>query len=599
MAKDKKKTTIKYTSRDYTTIRQDLIEFAKRYYPDSYQDFNESSFGALMLDTVSYVGDILSFYLDYQANEGLLDTAIEYNNVVKISKQMGFRFQGKSSASGIITLYCIIPANNLGLGPNASYLPILKKNSQIRSKNGVSFLLESDVRFDNPNNEIVVARINSTTGTPSSYAVKTYGKIISGVLSEETVTVGDFKRFQKIQLSSRNISEILSIVDLEGNEYFEVDFLSQNVIYKNVSNRGEDRDDVPSILKPFVVPRRFTVEQEYGKTSIQFGYGSDSELAEPSIAEPSNVTLKLHGKDYISDVSFDPSKMLSTDKFGVAPSNTRLIIKYRTNSSTNVNAAAGSVTEVSNPIVEFNNPQTLSTATANRVRASIECFNDESITGDVSPITSDELKIRTLANHAAQNRAVTSEDYKSIIYSMPPKYGAIKRCQIIRDMDSFKRNINVYLLSSDEKGYLVQSSQTLKNNLKVWLGHMKMVNDTIDIIDGKIINIGINFKIIADKDYNRFDIMEKCTEALREKFSEPSDIGEPIYLTEIYSTLNRVRGVVDTEDVEIAIMKGPSYASTSYTSREGMSDNGRSLKCPLNAAFELKFPKQDIKGVIK
>ena len=140
MAKDKKKTPIKYTSRDYASIRQDLIEFAKRYYPDSFQDFNESSFGAMMVDSVSYVGDILSFYLDYQANESLLDTAIEYNNVVRLSKQMGYKFQGKPTSTGIITLYCVIPANSMGLGPDSSYLPILKKNTQIKSKNGVSFL---------------------------------------------------------------------------------------------------------------------------------------------------------------------------------------------------------------------------------------------------------------------------------------------------------------------------------------------------------------------------------------------------------------------------------------------------------------------------
>ena len=599
MAKDKKKTPIKYTSRDYTSIRQDLIEFAKRYYPDSFQDFNESSFGSMMIDSVSYVGDILSFYLDYQANEALLDTAIEYNNVVRLSKQMGYRFQGKPTSTGIITLYCVIPANSMGLGPDSSYLPILKKNTQVKSKNGVSFLLENDVRFDNPNNEIVVARINSTTGTPTSYAVKTYGKIISGVLSEETVTIGPFEKFKKVDLSSRNISEILSVVDLEGNEYFEVDYLSQNVIYRDVTNRSSDKDDVPSILKPFVVPRRFTVEQEYGKTSLQFGYGSDSELADPSVAEPSNVVLKLHGKDYISDFSFDPSKMLDTDKFGVAPSDTQLIIKYRTNSSDNVNASAGSVTEVSKPIVEFNNPQVLSSATSRGVRGSIECHNENSITGDVNPITSQELRKRTMANYAAQNRAVTSQDYKSVIYSMPPKYGAIKRCQIVRDMDSFKRNINIYLLSSDEKGKLTKSSQTLKNNLKVWLSHMKMVNDTIDIIDGKVINFGIDFEVIVDKDNNKFEVITDCTNALRDKFSEPLDLGEPIYLTEIYSTLNRVRGVIDTSDVTITIKGGPSYATTSYSAREGLSSNGRGMLAPLNAAFELKFPKQDLKGVIK
>lgn len=599
MAKSKKTSPVIYTSREYTSIRDDLLQFAKRYYPESFQDFNESSFGSLMIDTVAYVGDILSFYLDYQTNESLLGTAIEYNNVVRLSRQLGYKYQGKPTSSGIVTLYCIIPSNSIGLGPNSSYFPILKKNTQLKSKNGVSFLLDEDVRFDNPNNEIVAARIDQTTGTPTSYAVKAYGKVISGILSEETIVVGEFERFKKIELSSRNISEILSVVDLEGNEYYEVDYLSQNVIYKDVTNRGLDKEDAPSILKPFVVPRRFTVEQTYGKTTLQFGYGSDSELAEPSIASPNNVVLKKHGKEYISDFSFDPSKLLSTDKFGVGPANTRLIVKYRTNNSRNTNAAAGTLKTVSNPIIEFNNPQNLNNNTIRNVRSSIECYNESPITGDITPETSEELKIRTMDNYAAQNRAVTTQDYKSVIYAMPQKYGAIKRCQVVRDSDSFKRNINIYLLSQDEKGKLTTASQTLKNNLKVWLGNMKMVNDTVDLIDGKIINIGINFKIVADKNSNRFEILDACTEALKNKYIEPFDMGEPIYLNEIYSTLNRVRGVLDTEDVEIVVKRGSSYSTTTYSVAEGKVNGGRELMSPLNAAFEIKFPDLDIKGTIK
>lgn len=599
MAKRKKTTPVIYTSREYASIREDLLQFAKRYYPESFQDFNESSFGSLMVDTVAYVGDILSFYLDYQTNESLLNTAIEYNNVVRLSKQLGYKYQGKPTSSGIVTLYCIIPANTLGLGPDSSYLPILKKNTQLKSKNGVSFLLEEDVRFDDPSNEIVAARINQTTGTPTSYAVKAYGKVISGILSEETITVGEFEKFKKVELSSRNISEILSVTDLEGNEYFEVDYLSQNVIFKDVTNRGVDKDTSPAILKPFIVPRRFVVEQAYGKTTLQFGFGSDSELSDPSVAEPSNVVLKKHGKDYISDFTFDPSKLLSTDKFGVGPANTRLVVKYRTNNSGNSNAAAGSLTTVSNPLVEFNNPQSLNSVTAKSVRTSIECFNESPITGDVTPVTSDELRMRTMDNYAAQNRAVTTQDYKSVIYALPQKYGAIKRCQIVRDVDSFKRNINIYLLSEDQRGFLTTASQTLKNNLKVWLGHMKMVNDTVDIIDGKIVNIGIEFKVSADRTSNRYELLDACTQALKDKFLEPLDMGEPLYLGDIYATLNRVRGVVDTEDVKIVVKRGQSYSTTTYSVEEGLSDDGRVLSAPLNAAFEIKFPDLDIKGTIK
>ena len=217
-----RKTPIKYTSRDFDSIKNDLVEHAKRYYPDTFKDFNEASFGALMLDTVAYVGDILSFYLDYQTSESFLDSAMEYNNVIRLARQMGYKFKSNPSSFGTVAIYCIVPASSTGLGPDTSYLPLLKKGTELSSTSGNVFMLDDEVRFDDPSNEIVVARTDTTTGLPTHYAIRSYGRVVSGLFSVQKISVGSFERFRRVKLDSANVSEIISVRDSEVNEYFEV-----------------------------------------------------------------------------------------------------------------------------------------------------------------------------------------------------------------------------------------------------------------------------------------------------------------------------------------------------------------------------------------
>jgi len=594
----KKTRPIKYTSRDFDSIKQELVEYSKRYYPDTFRDFNDASFGSLMLDTVAYIGDILSFYLDYNVNETFLDSATEYDNIVRLSRQMGYKFKASPSSFGLAAFYVIVPANSTGLGPDTSYIPVLQKGTRLTSESGNGFILEEDVNFDNPSNEVVVARVDDSSGVPTSYAIRGYGKIASGRMRVKEITVGAFKKFRRIMIDDPNVADIISVMDSDGNEYFEVDYLSQNVVYQEVANRGADRDSVPSILKPVVVPRRFVVERELGSVNLQFGYGSTSELQSPSVADPTNVIFEMHGRDYITDTSFDPSKLLQTDKFGISPSNTTLTITYRANDPGNVNAAAGSVTQVSAPVLSFKDTTNLAPASMSDVRASLECFNEEPIVGDISLPTAEELRRRTIDHFATQNRAVTQQDYEAAVYAMPEKFGSIKRCRIVRDPDSLKRNLNLYVMSENSFRKLSVANTTIKENLKTWLGKYKMINDTIDILDAKIANIGVEFEIVVADQQNRFDVLSNCVSVLRDKFSEPLYIGEPLYISEIYGILNKVKGVVDTKNVKIVQKTGDGYASIALDVDSLVSADARYLSVPENVVLEIKYPDNDIKGAV-
>jgi hypothetical protein len=595
---NKKKTPVRYTSREFDSIKQDLVEYAKRYYPESYRDFGEASFGSLMMDTVSYTGDILSFYLDYQVNESFLDSAAEYNNVIRLARQQGYKNRGVPTTSGVVNFFIIVPANNIGLGPDSKYLPILKRGTLCSSVGGGSYVLSADVDFAHPSNEIVAARVNPTTGVPTKYAIKASGLVLSGKFVQETFTVGNYQRFRKLALSAPRMSEVITVFDSEGNEYYEVDHLSQDVIYREVINRASDSDMVPSVLRPYSVPRRFTVETIGPTSYLQFGYGSDNEIDEASPVDPSNIILEFHAKNYISDESFDPSKLIFSDKFGISPTNTTLTISYRVNTQRDVNSRTTSINKVKKAIWSFRDPVSLQASQVESVRSSLECINPEPLVGDVSSPSVEELRTRAIDYFATQNRAVTKHDYESIIYKMPHKFGAVKRCKILQDQGSFRRNLNLYVLSEDTSGFLTQASSTLKNNMKTWLNKNKMINDTIDILDAFVVNLGIEFEIIHDLDYNKYDVLTECVRTLATKFRDPLMIGEPLYITDVYNYVNDVIGVVDVTKVKIVAKNGGIYSDVFVDIEDLMSADGRYVSAPDNVAFEIKYPDSDIKGAV-
>jgi hypothetical protein len=597
----KKLQPIDYTSRDFDSIRRDLENYAKRYYPDSYKDFNKASFGSLMLDTVSYIGDILSFYLDYQTNESFLETSIEYNNVVRLARQMGFKLNTSPSSYGILTFYIQVPSDNNTAGPNLDYAPVLRAGSILSSTGGGLYTLIEDVDFSVSTNQVVVGTVDSTTGNPTNFVIRAQGRAVSGRTLFKEVEIGNFQRFLRVDLETSRVAEVLSVSDSEGHEYVEVDHLSQNVIYKAIRNTNTATNStVVNLLKAVPVARRFVVEREGQATYLQFGYGSDSELLSNSIADPTNLVLDLNGRDYITDLDFDPTNLISTDKFGIAPSNTTLRVGYRVNLNNDVNAAVNTIVGVDRPLFRFASQGSLSQAIRNTVISSIEVLNEEPFVGDISLPSSDEIKQRVFGFYATQNRAVTIQDYQSICYGMPAKFGSIKRAAVVRDFDEFRRNLNVYVISEDTSGKLLPANVTLKNNLRNWLLQYKVVNDTIDILDAQIVNFGINYVVAVDLNANRFTVINRANAALRDYLLKNQyEIGESILITDFYKVLQKVNGIIDVIDLEIVGKSGVSYTSSSFDFEERLSADGRRIEGENNAIFELKFPNVDIKGAVQ
>jgi len=594
------KKPINYTSRDFQSIRDDLVNYTKRYYPTTFKDFSEASFGSLMLDLVSYVGDQLSFYADFQSNETFIDSAIRYENVSRLAETFGYKHQAAAKSTGQVAFYIIIPAKANARGPNIDYLPILQRGTVLSSNTNSVFTLIEDVDFSAENNEVTVARVDNITGNPTFFAVKAFGQVVSGKRYMDTMSVGDYRRFLRLGLSKANITEIMSVKDSQGNEYYEVEYLSQDVVMSEVRNTASDRTAVPYIMRLKPVPRRFVAQYGVdGTTHIQFGYGSEDNLTGDLIADPADVVLDVNGRNYITDKTFDPTNLIQTDKFGVVPVNTTLTVEYTANTAGTVNAAVGAVSRAITPVFNFRDQASLDSTLVSSVISSLEVENEDPILGDTSVILADEIRERASSAYASQNRAVTRSDYISLVYRMPAKFGKVRKCNVIRDPNSLKRNLNLYILSEDTDGDLIQPNQNLKENVKTWINRYRMINDTIDVLDGKVINIGINFKIIADLETNKYELLQTCTDKLIRRFLNVKfDIGEAVYISEIYKLLNQVPGVVDTTDVELVNHVGGVYGNYVYNIDANMSDDGRYLVIPQDTAAQILLPTTDIAGVI-
>ena len=588
---------INYTNRDYEGIREDLTQIAERFYPDTFQDFSEASFGAMMLDAVAYVGDQLSFYLDYNVNEAFLDTSYQLNNIIRHGRVLGYKNSGRPSTYGTVALYVLVPASISALGPDRRYIPIIKRGTRFSSTNGSNFVLTEDVNMAETSNPVVVARTDPTTGAPTFFAVKSYGKVVSGFFNTEIVDVGAFERFRRVQLSSPNVSEIISVFDTEGNEYFEVENLSQDTVFKTLTNKNYKNDNVPSVMKPLLVNRKFMTVFDSDGVALQFGSGD--ELAGDVVAEPQSLAIDVFGKSYVTDTSFDPSRLVSNKYYGIVPQNTTLTILYRQTNPTNSNVGAGSVDNVVSSILEFEDSSVLAASSISAVRTSIEVSNETPIVGDVSNPSSAEVKQRVYDTFPTQNRAVTQRDYENLVYRMPASFGSVKRCSVQKDPDSQKRKLNAYVISEDPQGKLINSNNTIKQNIKTWLNHYRMINDTIDILDPFIINIGINFIVKPELNSNKFKVLNDCVNALSTEYSNPLFIGESLSLSRIFNILNNVSGVNDTVKVQIVSKNSSNYSNVFFQINENMSPDGDMLVCPKNAIFELKFPEVDIKGKLR
>lgn len=597
---------IKYLNREFNSFKKDVIKFTEAHHSGVFKDFNESSPGMALIDVMCYIGDVLSFYQDQQFNELKQETARQEESVVSFAKSLGYKPKGKRSANGILDFALEVPATINGNGeaiPDSLYCPILRTSAKIGGPNSTVFETVDSIDFSSSiDRQVTGSRFDSNTGLPTHFAIRKSVGIIAGETKTDVVDVGDFEQFKTINLSEQDVIEVLSVYDSDGNEWVEVDYLAQETVFSSDVNIGSDNDVVPYILKLKTVPRRFVVDRDpvTNTTSLIFGSGDGVNFDDELLPNIADLALPLTGRRTFTSVNLDPQNFLKTRTLGLSPFDTTLTITYRVGGGKETNVGPGTIKDIILATLDFNSTN-LNTSKKSDVEGSLECFNLSKTNGGGPKETISEIKNNSAAYFATQNRTVTKEDYKARIKTLPEKFGKPEKLNI-KTNNVNGLSLDVHLLTVDENNHLSLSSNTLKNNIKTYLSQTRMITDGINLLDGDIINLKVNFGVVVSPKFNRTEVLTKCIVVIRDYLAtENMEIEQPIVLSDLSAKLQEVVGVISVYDLSftnlIDTVDGLQYSQTRFDVQSNIKNN--ILYCPKNAIFEIKYPQKDIVGVAK
>jgi hypothetical protein len=652
---------LNYVGKDFSTLKQNLVDFTKTYFPDTYSDFNEASPGMVFIEQAAAIGDVLSFYQDTQLKESMLAYASERKNVVSLAQSMGYKPKVTSPAVTTMTVYQLVPSIGTGVNntPDSSYYLKIKDGMEITSttNSSITFRTVDSIDFENETDrEIDVYERNTSTGEPTLYLITKKVKAISATQKETTATLSDSTDYPSVTISDTNIIQITSLME-GSNKYYEVPYLAQESIFVEKPNTESNSElssyssTVPYILEVQKVPRRFSVKVNSDNTiDIQFGAGKSITGDETLLPNTKNVGLGLANSVTRLNQGIDPSNFLKTNTLGVAPANKTLTIKYLVGGGVESNVNQGDLTTIRR--VEFEE-DLLSVADLNlysTMKQSVAVENLEAAVGGRGAESIEEIRQNALANFGSQNRAVTKQDYVVRAMSMPERYGSVAKVYVSQDgeidnnspssilanpntlaeftnlVDSLKNSskvdiqkelvkflankktslnevnnpfaINMYVLGYDGNKKLTTLNQAVKQNLKTYLGEYRMMTDAVNIIDGYVVNIGVDFEIICYSNYNKREVLTNCLTQIQSYFEIDNwTFNKPINISEMELILANVEGVMSVPSVKIGNLcrEDGSYSANDYNIDE--ATKGKIVYPSLDPCiFEVKYPNKDIKG---
>jgi len=445
---------INYLGRDFTDIRANLIEFAKSYFPNQYNDFNEASPGMMFVEMASYVGDVLNYYVDNQFRETLLHYAEERKNVLAIAQSYGYKPKLATPSLVQLTVSVEVPAKVVGSNYQADldYAGILSANSTVTANNGAEFTLMDDVNFKASSSldRMKVELLDPASGAaPTNFRLSKKVMAQSGTRESEQFSFASAKEFDKIVLSNDKVTEIVSVTDSQGNTWYQVPFLAQDTIFETDQNTSlndpdlaEFETDTPYLLKLIKSSRRFTTYvRDDNKMELRFGSGVSDNADEEIIPNPDNVGSSLGLGVSRLDESFDPSNFLKTQTFGLAPANTTLTVNYNYGGAVEDNVSSNSIGSFARKTYTIST-EGLTAALKAASEGSLKITNEGPASGGSSTETLTQIKENAAAYFNAQNRAVTKADYITRAYSLPQKYGNIAKAYIVQDEQLEKQQLS-------------------------------------------------------------------------------------------------------------------------------------------------------------
>jgi hypothetical protein len=602
---------IKYINRDFDQFRSRLIEYARTYFPQTYNDFTPASPGMMFMEQASYVGDVLSFYLDNQFQETFVQYAQQTNNVFELAYMFGYRPKTTGVAQVVIDFYQQVPAktvNNVAV-PDYDYTLIINENTTVTSQNGASFLIQDKVDFSLSSSqdptEVSVYQISGNS--PQYFLLKKSRKAISATINTTQFSFGAPQQYQTVNIQVPNIIKVLDITDSDGNKWYEVDHLGQEMVLDSIKNTNINdpnvNGDTPYLLRLRKVARRFATRfTSLNNLQLQFGAGAPNDVTEEITPNADNVGIGLPFEKDKLTVAYSPVNFLYTGTYGISPANTTLTVRYLTGGGLESNIPANTLNNVTSTSVTFSQTN-LNPTTANYVFSSLSANNTDAASGGRGGDTLEEIRQNTLAFVASQQRSVTADDYLIRALSMPSDYGTVSKAYIEQpkltdNQVSTIETLNLYVLSLNSSGQLDYATETLKNNLRTYLSQYRMIGDNIEIRDAFIINIGVDFEIIVLPEYNNNEVLLACIAALQDYFNVSNwQLNQPILIRDLYILLDKIKGVQTVKSINISNKAGTTSGYSQYAYDISSATQNNVIYPSLDPSiFEVKYLNQDIKG---
>ena len=609
---------ITYLNKDFNSFREALIEYAKTYYPTSYNDFSTSSPGTMFIEMASYVGDVLSFYLDNQVQENFLEYAKQTNNLFTLAYMFGYRPKVTSAAVVTVDVYQQLPASGSNYAPDFNYAMIVEAGLQVRANTGTAFFYcpnRIDFNLSSSINPTDVTVYTKSGGNPSTYLLKKSTTAISGQIKSTNLTFGSPQRFPTRTIQDENIIEILNVVDSStGGRWYEVPYLAQDYILNPTTNTAlaypqlyQQANQVPYILERLSVPKRF-VSRFATENTLELEFGAGIQATSGSIPNPFNVGIgTVNGIDLLN-TAFDPTNFVANDSYGIAPANTTLTVQYLTGGGAQANVGVNKLTQIVTSNITFPNPTVPNVATT--IQNTLATNNSIPAVGGGDGDTPESLKLNTLAKFPSQMRAVTQQDYLGTVLGMPPQFGQVAKAYVTKDSVTFAQYLagqpgerdplasSIYLLGYNTDGSFTNPGSALLKNVQTYLEQYRMLTDTVLLKPAYIINIQVNFDVILRPNYVSRDVLAKCLISLRTYFSRENwQINQPIILSQVYTLLDQIPGVQTVQKVSINNIAGTTSGYSPYSyDIPGATLNGVIYPSLDPSIFEVKYPDTDIQG---
>ena len=596
---------VSYLNKTFPEFKASLVNYARTYFPTVYNDFTEATPGNLFIEMSSYVGDVMSFYLDTQVQENFLLYAKERENLFAMSYMLGYRPKASYASVTNIDLYQLIPTTGSGgiLQPDYRYALIIPENTSLTAdSNSTKFLTTEKIDFrDTGSMEITFVDNNY-------YLLKKTTKAISAEIKSTTLTFNSPEKFSIATISDINILQILDATDTQGNIWYEVPYLAQSTVFDKVENPSSGSDGVPYLVQLRRVPRRYVSRLLSDNTlQLEFGAGVSNKTDDVILPNPDNIQLGL--VPGISNLynNFNKASVFYTQEYGLAPSS-NITVRYLVGGGVTSNVPSNTITTIDSAGAYF--PSGISDATTPIILSSLISNNPGVASGGRNGDQVEEIRNNALYAYQSQLRAVTREDYMVRALSLPSDYGSIAKVYVTQDVaqemiptstvaTTEGRNplsLDMYILGYNSSKNLTQASTTLKSNLATYINQFRMVTDAINIKDAFYINIGVNFDIVVASGYNNNDIITNCILALQDHFNiDKWNINQPIILSDITSRLLQIKGVQNVIKVEIVNKQGGNYSQYAYDI-PGATRQGNIYPSLDPSIFEVRFPNTDIQG---